>query len=119
MVKCPAALPVEVWTPALRAQVNRLAHLDADALVGHNISAFDLDILLHRLEKHKARLMRCLEYICNERGSKQDNTRPLAAEVVGLLLAAITPAMAACPCAQYCVMGPKLYRHCAQRALTA
>ena len=58
VVKCPVVLP-EVWTLALRAQVNRLAHLDADALVGHNISAFDLDILLHRLEKHKARLIRC------------------------------------------------------------
>lgn len=86
----------------LRPQVNRLAHLDADALVGHNISAFDLDILLHRLEKHRVRLIRCLKYICKERGSKQDNTGPLAAEVVGLLLAAITPAMAACSCGQYC-----------------
>jgi DNA polymerase III epsilon subunit-like protein len=59
--------------------VNRLAHLDADALVGHNISAFDLDILLHRLEKHKARLKQCLEYICNDPSSRTAHTRPLAA----------------------------------------
>lgn len=37
----------------LTSLLNRLAALDADALVGHNISAFDLDVLLHRLEKHK------------------------------------------------------------------
>lgn len=33
----------------------RLRTLDADVYVGHNISAFDLDILLHRLQHHKAR----------------------------------------------------------------
>lgn len=33
----------------------RLRALDADVYVGHNISAFDLDILLHRLQHHKAR----------------------------------------------------------------
>ena len=27
--------------------------LDPDVLVGHNVSAFDLDILLHRLQLHK------------------------------------------------------------------
>ena len=55
MTKGPAWLHGEAFTLALHAQVNRLAHLDADALVGHNISAFDLDILLHRLEKHRVR----------------------------------------------------------------
>ncbi|KAK9810187.1 hypothetical protein WJX72_006462 [[Myrmecia] bisecta] len=30
-----------------------LRHLDADVLVGHNIAAFDLDILLHRMQHHK------------------------------------------------------------------
>lgn len=28
----------------------KLHQLDADVLVGHNISGFDLDILLHRLQ---------------------------------------------------------------------
>lgn len=37
----------------LTALVGRLAALDPDALVGHNISAFDLDVLLHRLSHHK------------------------------------------------------------------
>ncbi len=31
----------------------RLHELDADVYVGHNISAFDLDVLLHRLQFHK------------------------------------------------------------------
>ena len=31
----------------------RLRALDADVLVGHNVSAFDLDVLLHRLQFHK------------------------------------------------------------------
>ena len=31
----------------------RLRALDPDVLVGHNISAFDLDVLLHRLQHHK------------------------------------------------------------------
>lgn len=39
----------------LTTLLNRLSALDADALVGHNISAFDLDVLLHRMEKHKVR----------------------------------------------------------------
>ena len=33
----------------------RLRTLDADVYVGHNVSAFDLDVLLHRLQFHKAR----------------------------------------------------------------
>ncbi|DBA99385.1 TPA: hypothetical protein ACH3X3_011985 [Trebouxia sp. C0006] len=33
--------------------MNRLNSLDPDVLVGHNVSAFDLDILLHRLQHHK------------------------------------------------------------------
>ena len=33
----------------------RLQDLDPDVLVGHNIAAFDLDVLLHRLQHHKAR----------------------------------------------------------------
>jgi DNA polymerase alpha subunit A len=32
----------------------RLQALDPDVLVGHNIAAFDLDILLHRMQHHKA-----------------------------------------------------------------
>ena len=31
----------------------RLRTLDADVYVGHNVSAFDLDVLLHRLQFHK------------------------------------------------------------------
>ena len=31
----------------------RLRALDADVYVGHNVSAFDLDVLLHRLQFHK------------------------------------------------------------------
>ena len=30
--------------------MTKLHQLDADVLVGHNISGFDLDILLHRLQ---------------------------------------------------------------------
>jgi DNA polymerase elongation subunit (family B) len=33
----------------------RLRALDADVYCGHNIAAFDLDVLLHRLQAHKAR----------------------------------------------------------------
>lgn len=33
--------------------IGRLNSLDPDVLVGHNVSAFDLDILLHRLQHHK------------------------------------------------------------------
>ena len=33
--------------------IGRLHSLDADVVVGHNIGAFDLDILLHRLQHHK------------------------------------------------------------------
>jgi hypothetical protein len=34
----------------LNCLVANLKNLDADVLVGHNISGFDLDVLLHRLE---------------------------------------------------------------------
>ena len=33
--------------------LSRLDGLDPDVLVVHNVSAFDLDILLHRLQHHK------------------------------------------------------------------
>ena len=33
--------------------MDRINTLDPDVLVGHNVSAFDLDILLHRLQHHK------------------------------------------------------------------
>ena len=33
--------------------LTRLHGLDPDVLLGHNVSAFDLDILLHRLQHHK------------------------------------------------------------------
>lgn len=32
----------------------KLQELDADVYTGHNISAFDMDILMHRLQHHKA-----------------------------------------------------------------
>lgn len=35
--------------------VERLLALDADVYCGHNVAAFDLDVLLHRLQHHKAR----------------------------------------------------------------
>ena len=35
--------------------MNRLNSLDPDVLVGHNVSAFDLDILLHRLQHYKVK----------------------------------------------------------------
>ena len=100
MTKGPAVSHGQALTLALPVQVNRLANLDADALVGHNISAFDLDILLHRLEKHKVRGRWRPEYICNDCSSRPAHTRPPAAQGVGLLLAAITPAMVACLCKQ-------------------
>ena len=31
----------------------RLRALDADVFCGHNLAAFDLDVLLHRLQAHK------------------------------------------------------------------
>ncbi len=37
----------------LTCLLTRLQQLDADVLVGHNISAFDLSVLLHRLQLHK------------------------------------------------------------------
>lgn len=36
--------------------VARLRQIDADVFVGHNFAAFDLDVLLHRLQHHKASL---------------------------------------------------------------
>ena len=33
--------------------MERLHALDVDALVGHNVAAFDLDVLLHRMQHHK------------------------------------------------------------------
>ena len=35
----------------------KLQELDADVYTGHNISAFDMDILMHRLQHHKVRLL--------------------------------------------------------------
>lgn len=37
----------------LTSLVGRLQALDADVLVGHNIAAFDLSVLLHRMQHHK------------------------------------------------------------------
>lgn len=34
--------------------VARLRQIDADVFIGHNFAAFDLDVLLHRLQHHKA-----------------------------------------------------------------
>ena len=31
----------------------RLRSVDVDVFVGHNFAAFDLDVLLHRLQHHK------------------------------------------------------------------
>jgi DNA polymerase alpha subunit A len=33
--------------------VARLRAVDADVFVGHNFAAFDLDVLLHRMQHHK------------------------------------------------------------------
>lgn len=33
--------------------LGRLSKLDADVFCGHNIAAFDMDVLLHRLQHHK------------------------------------------------------------------
>ncbi|CAM8953824.1 unnamed protein product [Rhodiola kirilowii] len=37
----------------LQCLLNKLYHLDSDILVGHNISGFDLDVLLHRAQACK------------------------------------------------------------------
>ena len=56
----------------LAALLARLRTLDADVYVGHNISAFDLDVLLHRLQHHKACTNLCkkaqtgLQAICGD-----------------------------------------------------
>lgn len=44
--------------------MNRLNSLDPDVLVGHNVSAFDLDILLHRLQHHKVKHAQGLTQCC-------------------------------------------------------
>jgi DNA polymerase elongation subunit (family B) len=36
--------------------LGRLEKLDADVYCGHNIAAFDMDVLLHRLQHHKVAL---------------------------------------------------------------
>jgi len=33
--------------------VARLRQIDADVFIGHNFAAFDLDVLLHRMQHHK------------------------------------------------------------------
>lgn len=33
--------------------LSKLQELDADVYTGHNISGFDIDVLLHRLQAHK------------------------------------------------------------------
>ena len=38
--------------------VARLRQVDADVFVGHNLAAFDLDVLLHRLQHHKVGAVR-------------------------------------------------------------
>lgn len=43
--------------------MDRINTLDPDVLVGHNVSAFDLDILLHRLQHHKVHCISAL--MCN------------------------------------------------------
>lgn len=47
--------------------MNRLNSLDPDVLVGHNVSAFDLDILLHRLQHYKVKYARGLRGGCQRR----------------------------------------------------
>lgn len=37
----------------LASLLARLHELDADVYTGHNISGFDMDVLLHRLQHHK------------------------------------------------------------------
>lgn len=44
--------------------VGRLHSLDADVLVGHNVAAFDLDILLHRLQHHKVVPQELMQGLC-------------------------------------------------------
>ena len=36
--------------------LSKLQELDADVYAGHNISGFDIDVLLHRLQHHKVQL---------------------------------------------------------------
>lgn len=38
----------------------KLQELDADVYTGHNISGFDIDVLLHRLQAHKVGKLPCL-----------------------------------------------------------
>lgn len=38
----------------LACLLDRLHGIDADVIMGHNIANFDLDVLLHRLQFHKA-----------------------------------------------------------------
>lgn len=56
---CHARLLLPLPQPNERALltmlVARLRQIDADVFVGHNFAAFDLDVLLHRLQHHKVR----------------------------------------------------------------
>ena len=45
--------PVPNERTLLSFLIARLTQLDPDALVGHNITGFDLDVLLHRMAAHK------------------------------------------------------------------
>ena len=47
--RCPQANERALLTYLLA----RLRSLDVDVFVGHNFAAFDLDVLLHRLQHHK------------------------------------------------------------------
>ena len=42
----------------------RLRELDADVYCGHNLAAFDLDVLLHRLQHHKVPVVDSLNPCC-------------------------------------------------------
>ena len=49
----PALTAAATERALLAALLARLRHIDPDVILGHNVAAFDLDVLLHRLQHHK------------------------------------------------------------------
>lgn len=45
--------------------VARLHQIDADVFVGHNFAAFDLDVLLHRMQHHKVTRLQAEHSLAN------------------------------------------------------
>ena len=65
--------------------VARLRQIDADVFVGHNFAAFDLDVLLHRLQHHKVcglpMCLECSRVVLRSRNGQRGEWKPLSSEL--------------------------------------